>query len=133
MRFAFLITVLAMILSSSCKNGPGGVTGKELSEIKFEKTTFNYGQIKQGSDGQCKFEFTNHSKVPLIINTVKTSCGCTNPQWTKEPVNPGEKGYIMVSYNTSIKGAFRKSITVYSNARNSPNKLFITGEVTVEK
>jgi hypothetical protein len=75
----------------------------------------------------------NHSKVPLVINTVKTSCGCTDPEWPKEPVWPGEKGIIRVTYNTSIKGAFRKSITVYSNARNSPSKLFITGEVTFDK
>ena len=104
---------------------------EDSSEVimKFTETIHNFGTIPYESDGRCYFEFTNNSNEPLVVNTVRTSCGCTRPEWPKEPVHPGEKGRIGVSYNTKISGTFQKSITVYSNAKNSPVKLFIKGTV----
>ena len=99
------------------------------SKIEFESTNFDFGKIAYGSDGTCDFRFTNTSKEILQINSVKTSCGCTNPQWPKDPIEPGKTGEIKVKYNTHIQGAFQKSITVFSNAVNSPVKLLIKGEV----
>jgi len=62
------------------------------SKIEFESTTFNFGKIALGSDGTCEFKFTNTSDEALIINSVKTSCGCTNPKWPKDPLKMAKPG-----------------------------------------
>ncbi len=98
--------------------------------ITFDKTIHDYGTIQMGADGTCYFKFTNPGKTPLLLNGVQASCGCTAPEWTKEPVQPGKEGVIKVTYNTNIPGGFQKSITVNSNARNTPVILTIKGTVT---
>jgi hypothetical protein len=98
--------------------------------IIFKSIVHDYGTIVQGSDGSCEFNFTNKGKTPLVLNDVKASCGCTVPEWTRTPIAPGEKGTIKVTYNTNNQGAFSKSITVNSNAINSPLILSIKGNVT---
>lgn len=98
--------------------------------INFESTVHDYGTIAQGSDGTYEFKFTNDGKSPLILSNVRSSCGCTVPSWTKEPVAPGKSGTIKVVYNTNIAGNFNKSITVSSNAKNSEVLLQIKGSVT---
>lgn len=97
--------------------------------IKFEKTVHDYGTIQQGSDGSFEFKFTNQGKTPLILNNVRSSCGCTVPSWTREPLPPGGSGSIKVVYNTASIGAFSKSVTVSSNAKNSDVVLMIKGNV----
>ncbi len=67
-----------------------------------------------------------------MINVVRTTCGCTRPEWPEKPVAPGEKGKIGITYNTKLAGNFQKSITVYSNAKDSPTKLMIKGNVENE-
>ncbi|GAB4277876.1 MAG: hypothetical protein Kow0068_01210 [Marinilabiliales bacterium] len=99
----------------------------------FEKTTYDYGTIPLKSDGTCEFVFKNTGKSPLILSNVKSSCGCTVPSWPKEPIPPKGSGKIVVKYNTTRQGAFQKSITVFSNAKNSPNVLVIKGKVEKEK
>jgi len=101
--------------------------------IVFAATTHDYGTIVQSSDGSCIFAFTNKGKAPIVLNDVKASCGCTVPEWTRTPVAPGEKGSIKVTYNTNNVGAFTKSITVNSNAVNSPLVLIIKGTVTAKQ
>ncbi len=101
--------------------------------IVFASTTHDYGTIVQSSDGSCVFAFTNKGKAPIVLNDVKASCGCTVPEWTRTPIAPGEKGSIKVTYNTNNVGAFTKSITVNSNAINSPLVLIIKGTVTAKQ
>jgi hypothetical protein len=98
--------------------------------IIFDKTTHDYGTIIVNSDGNCLFTFTNKGTEPLLISNVQASCGCTVPDWTREPVAPGQTGTIKVTYNTAIIGAFHKSITVSSNAVNNPVVLTITGVIS---
>lgn len=100
--------------------------------IKFEKTVHDYGTIEQGSNGSVEFKFTNQGKTPLILNSVPSSCGCTVPSYTKEPVAPGKDGVIKVVYNTASIGSFSKSVTVNSNAVNSPVLLQIKGNVVAK-
>ncbi|MCF6367108.1 MAG: DUF1573 domain-containing protein [Bacteroidales bacterium] len=100
------------------------------AEMTFkESTDFDYGKIKQNSDGTHEFEFKNTGADPLIITNVKSSCGCTVPTYPKEPVAKGKKAIISVKYDTKRIGTFHKTITVYSNAKNSPVELHIKGEV----
>ncbi len=105
------------------------------ASIVFDKTEHNFGTINE-EDGKAsyKFEFSNTGNKALIIQNVRASCGCTRPEWTKEPVKAGEKGYINVAYNPKGRpGKFRKQITVFCNSPESPVKLYITGEVKQNK
>ena len=99
-------------------------------KISFSEQEHNYGTIQKGGDGNCEFVFTNEGNEPLILSNVKASCGCTTPSWTKEPIMPGKTGTIKVRYNTNNVGSFTKTITVTSNAIDSPRvTLKIKGKV----
>lgn len=102
---------------------------KNAPEISFDKLVHDYGTIEKGADGMCEFVFTNIGKEPLILENVRSSCGCTVPSWPKEPVKKKKSGTIKVKYNTNRVGTISKSVTVYSNAKNSPIRLKITGKV----
>ena len=112
-----------------CLTGCNSPAEKDSAEIKFEVTEHNFGQLNFKGNGNYSFEFTNPGKTPLIINNVKTSCGCTVPQWPKKPLKPGGKGEIKINYDTSTPGMFNKTITVYYNGENSPIRLAIKGSV----
>jgi len=99
--------------------------------ISFDNLNHNFGNIKE-EDGivEHTFAFKNTGKEALIINAVRASCGCTTPEWSKEPITPGGSGSIKVSYNPLRRpGAFRKSITVQSNAKEKTSVLYIVGLV----
>ncbi len=93
----------------------------------------DFGKIQYDGDGSFEFEFKNTGKVPLIITNVKSSCGCTVPTYPKEPIKKKGKASIKVKYDTKRVGTFTKTITVYSNAKNSPITLRIKGEVVKNK
>lgn len=97
--------------------------------IIFDKLEHDYGTIEKGGDGNCIFTFTNKGQKPLVLSNVRASCGCTVPQWPREPIAPGKEGEIKVKYNTNIGGTFNKSITVNSNAVNNMIRLRIKGQV----
>ena len=99
--------------------------------ISFEVKTHDFGKVNE-ADGKIThvFDFTNKGVTPLVVNKVQASCGCTTPTWTKEPIEPGKKGTITVTYNPSGRpGTFTKTITVYSNASDEQMVLTIHGEV----
>lgn len=84
--------------------------------ISFDQTVLDYGKVKPGSDGNRKFIVKNTGDKPLIISNVRPSCGCTTPDWTKDPIMPGKTGEIKVHYNTNIVGPVTtKLIEVFSN------------------
>ena len=97
--------------------------------ISFSKQEHNFGSLKYKNPGDCIFEFKNPGKSALVIYNVKTSCGCTVPEWTKKPINPGSKGEIKIKYDSDFPGVFHKTITVYFNGENSPVTLKIKGKV----
>lgn len=98
--------------------------------ITFDKTTFDYGTVKNGADGHRMFTVKNMGDKPLIISNVKASCGCTTPEWTKDPIMPGKSTQIKVGYNTTITGPFVKTIEVFSNdPENSRSVINIKGTV----
>jgi hypothetical protein len=99
------------------------------AEITFNKTVHDYGTLFVGGDGNCEFEFTNTGKEPLILSSVRSSCGCTVPSWPREPILPGKKETIKVKYDTNRMGPINKSVTVLSNAKNSPVVLRISGSI----
>ena len=100
------------------------------AKIDFSKETHDYGTIKNGADGTCTFEFKNTGNAPLIISNAKGSCGCTVPEWPKEPIAPGAKASIKVKYDTSRQGVINKNVTITSNAVNAAEKIiYIKGNV----
>ena len=98
--------------------------------ISFDKTTHDYGTVKNGSDGHRMFVVKNTGDKPLIISKVQASCGCTTPEWSQDPIMPGKTAQIKVGYNTKIVGPFTKIIEVYSNDPvNSRSVINIKGTV----
>ena len=98
-------------------------------DIKFSKLVHDYGTVQKEGDGNCEFEFSNTGKEPLVLSDCRSSCGCTVPQWNREPILPGKKGTIKVHYDTKRVGPINKTITVLSNAKTSSVVLRIQGNV----
>lgn len=106
------------------------------AQIKFEKTTCDYGTFSEKTPVQkCTFVFTNVGDAPLVINQAVASCGCTVPNYTKTPIQPGEKGEIKVTYNGTGKfpGHFKKTITVRTNGEPEMTRLYIEGTMEEAK
>lgn len=94
----------------------------KAAEIKFETLSHDFGSFSEKDPVvKCTFNFTNVGDAPLIIHQAIASCGCTIPSYTKDPIKPGEKGTIEVTYNGKGKfpGKFRKTITVRTNAKDT--------------
>ncbi len=122
MKKIILVAVIALI----------SFTAYAQAKIEFKTETIDYGQIEKGSDGVRVFEFTNIGNADLIIQDVKSSCGCTVPEKPKDPVAPGKTGVIKVKYDTQRVGKFRKTITVYSNGTEAIKAIKIKGEVMAD-
>lgn len=121
------VTIAILIFISA----PQTIIAQPLADIQFEKMDYNFGKIKEdGGSAIYNFKFTNTGKVPLVIQGVEASCGCTTPEWSKEPILPGKTGFIKVSYNPDLRpGVFTKSITVNANIPKNAIVLTIAGEV----
>ncbi len=104
----------------------------QQANIDFEETEYNFGAIDElGGSVSHRFVFTNTGDIPLIINSVHTSCGCTSPAWSQEPIQAGKKGYIDVTFDPRDRtGAFTKSIIVNSSAQEQSITLYIGGIVS---
>ncbi|MFL3022516.1 MAG: DUF1573 domain-containing protein [Cytophagales bacterium] len=102
----------------------------QKSEIIFEMPEYNFGDIQENKGKVShKFSFTNNGKEPIRILSVKPSCGCTTPNWSKDEINPGKKGFIVAEYNPKGRpGVFRKSLSVITND-NRRSLIFIKGKV----
>ncbi|OUR94774.1 hypothetical protein A9Q87_01750 [Flavobacteriales bacterium 34_180_T64] len=107
----------------------GAVAQDKVAKIEFKSDTIDYGTIEKGSNGVRVFEFTNTGNAPLIISSVKSTCGCTVPKKPKGPILPGETGKIEVKYDTKRVNPIRKTITVISNADTPTVALKIKGLV----
>lgn len=99
--------------------------------ITFDKLVHDYGDLEQNGDGRCEFVFKNEGKEPLILSNVRSSCGCTVPEWPRQPILPGQSETIKVKYDTKRVGMINKTISVYSNASESPVTLRIKGKVEI--
>lgn len=110
----------------------GATKAENYAEIKFDTLRHNFGKFSKNDPiVKCSFKFTNTGTAPLVIHQAFASCGCTVPTFTKEPIKPGEKGVIDVTYNGTDKfpGHFQKTITVRSNAISEVTRLIIEGDM----
>lgn len=100
------------------------------TSVKFNEMEHDFGKIKAGDKVTYAFKFKNNGKEPLIINSAKGSCGCTVPNYPKEPVAPGAEGVIDVEFNSAGKsGAQTKTVTINANTDPNPTRLTIKAEV----
>ena len=99
--------------------------------ISFTENSFDFGEITQGTKVEHVFEFENVGNEPLILSDVRTTCGCTAPEWPRDPIAPGKKARLKVVFNSTGKmGMQNKVITVMSNAVNNPERVKIVTNVT---
>jgi hypothetical protein len=108
------------------------VLAQGKAEIKFNETTHDFGTFSEANPVvSCVFTFTNIGDAPLVIHQAVASCGCTVPEYTKEPVLAGKTGTIKVTYNGTGKfpGHFKKSITLRTNGKTEMLRLYIEGNM----
>ena len=125
--FLFMLALGAGIVSA--QQVTASASNEAAASFKWEEQTFDFGKITKGKPVTHQFEFTNNGNAPLIIMGVKPSCGCTTPEWTKEPIPAGESGFIKATYNAASIGVFNKTITVTSNTGGNAVVLTIKGDV----
>jgi Protein of unknown function (DUF1573) len=102
-----------------------------LGAFQFSEMEYDFGTINEGKVVEKVFNFTNNGQAPLVISNITASCGCTSPDWTKTPVQPGEKGYVKVVFNSAAKsGAQSPTVTIQANTNPSVTRLRMTGSVT---
>ena len=147
MKKSLILTVLCLgLFAVSCKENAAAKIKKENIEIaadrdaqikiggpkiSFDKTEHDFGTINEGDIVETIFTFTNTGKSELIISSAKGSCGCTVPQWPKEPILPGEKGEIKVKFNSDRKpNKQQKQVTLATNTDQGKEILIIKAQVT---
>jgi len=139
MKRLFLVTCLALFAFSVFAQETEKKEEKKEDktpgpEITFEEVTHDFGDIYQGDIVHYTFKYTNTGDEPLILSNVGTTCGCTVPDWSKDPVAAGEKGEFTVKFNSAGKmGKQNKVITVYSNAKTAVTRVSITTNVLPKK
>lgn len=130
-KFALICLFATMAFMANAQNVEQKDVPEHGAKIRFEEMEHQYGTIVKGGNGDCEFTFWNDGDEPLILQSVKASCGCTTPKYTQKPVLPGQKGTIGVHYNTNNVGGFSKTVTVTSNAVNNQRVVLrIKGNVT---
>ena len=103
--------------------------GPSAAGFSWATTSHDFGKTKVGIPVGYEFGFTNTGMVPLIISSVKASCGCTVTAYTREPVEKGGSGFVRVTYDGAKTGAYSKTVTVYANTPEGMLQLTIRGEI----
>lgn len=157
---AVLVLTIGILLLTGCGNDPGAGSEKTVQEIKnesgfrnsdivrnpvsagaptdttqiakieFAEVNFNFGEVAEGETVTHVFRFTNSGQQPLVIQDARSTCGCTVPDWSREPIPPGGGGEISVKFDTKNKREMQtKPITITANTYPSVSRIFLTGYV----
>ena len=119
-----------MVNNSATASGESNIP---VSAITFDQDTFNFGTVMEGERVSHAFTFTNTGKNALVISKAIGSCGCTVPEWPKEPIAPGAKGKIDVVFNSERRvGKANKDVTVYANTEPATSKVTLKGFVKAD-
>lgn len=106
------------------------VSNEPSTSIALSESNFDFGKIKKGDKVEHIYEITNTGKNPLIISEVKPGCGCTAPDFTKEPIMPGKKGKVTLHFDSSsFEGNVQKYADVFANVEKAPIKLTFTANI----
>ena len=129
--FVIIIFVFSVQLNAQDKTEVN--TNPNAPTILFESNVVDYGEIAKGSDGVKYFNFTNGGNEPLIISNVRSSCGCTVPEYQRTPIGPNQESQIKIKYDTKRVGPFRKTITIFSNVEGGSVLVTVKGRVLADK
>lgn len=134
---AFKISILALSLGLMSFSIMPSVNTKvnkviSLAGIVWKLETVEVGNIPQGTPKVIEFEFKNTTDKSVIITNVKPACGCTAADYTKEAIAPGKSGYVKATYNAAAIGSFTKTVTVTTNADETPKVLTFKGTVVAK-
>lgn len=133
MKKIVLFAALALIANVGYSQVSAAVTPAapktDMATAVFDSQNFDFGKIKQGVPATHEFTFTNKSNVTMVITGVQASCGCTTPDWSKNPIPPGGQGFVKATFNAAGVGNFDKSVTVTANVEAGMISLRIHGEV----
>ena len=121
---AFILSISLFAQTST----PAASQKTAADVIKFSEMSYDFGKIKQNVPVNHDFNFTNISTGPIVIESAVASCGCTTPEWSRDPIAPGATVPIKVGYNAYAEGHFNKTITIFYN-NGQTKALTITGEV----
>jgi len=124
--FSACLFICTIVFSQDTINSTAGV-------FEFQSETIDYGSINVNTDGNRSFSFKNIGTTPIIITSVKGSCGCTVATKPNKPIMPNETAKIGVKYDTKRIGSFSKTITIFSNATEKSKVLRIKGNVIGSK
>lgn len=113
---------------------PVAQAAEPTAKIEFDKMEHDFGKIREGEKVQYRFKVKNPGAVPLRLTDVKPSCGCTAPNWTKEPIPPGGEGFVEVIFDSQGRsGEQMKTVTVFANTDPPSHLLRFRGEVIPAK
>lgn len=121
---AFCFTCHAQLAS----NASVASSAVKTDVLQLKEASHNFGKIPQGRPATYNFEIINTGTEPLRLENVQASCGCTTPEWSKEPIAPGASAHIKVGYNAYAEGVFNKTVTIFYKDHQT-KALTITGEV----
>jgi hypothetical protein len=115
-KFMVLVGMLGCVFFAGAQINPV-VPAEEL--LQFKQTEHDFSQIPQGKPVYYTFEIVNIGKTPLKLDDVHATCGCTTPEWSREPIAPGATAKIKVGYNAAAEGPFDKPITITYNGNQT--------------
>ncbi|KFF22772.1 DUF1573 domain-containing protein [Chryseobacterium sp. JM1] len=121
-------TAAAQVSAEAATTAPA--SNQPSTSVALSENNFDFGKIKKGDKVQHIYEITNTGKNPLVISEVKPGCGCTAPDFTKEPILPGKKGKITLHFDSSsFDGNVQKYADVFANVDKAPIKLTFTANI----
>lgn len=146
-KLIVFIAVLSVFAFTSCKENAADKVNEEnvaaaadrdakageLPVMTFEENSFDFGEIEGGTSVEHVFKFNNTGNAPLVIVDAKSSCGCTVPEYTKEPVPAGESGELLVKFNGSGKNQVSKTVTITTNTAKGTETLIIKAFVNAKE
>jgi Protein of unknown function (DUF1573) len=112
--FLFMLALGAGVTSAQ-QTFASSNSKEAVPAFSWIEDVYDFGKLTKGKPVSHAFEFTNTGNVPLIIQNVKGSCGCTSPEWSKDPIPAGGKGYVKATFNAANEGVFSKTLTIISN------------------
>ena len=129
-KIAIVITLFTTMFSASAQtvNNNAVALPRPADVLQLKETGHNFGKIPQGRPAVYVFEIVNTGSIPLKLDNVQASCGCTTPEWSRDAIEPGAVAKIRVGYNAYADGPFTKTVTIVYNT-NQTKTLTISGEV----
>ncbi|HEV7782881.1 MAG TPA: DUF1573 domain-containing protein [Chitinophagaceae bacterium] len=122
------MTLLVLMGAFFFAGAQGTIATAVEDVLQLKQTEHDFSQIPQGKPVYFSFEIVNTGKTPLKLDDVHASCGCTTPEWSREPIAPGTTAVIKVGYNAAAEGYFEKPITITYNS-NQTKQIKIKGTV----